>query len=145
MSRSAQLNDREAAYHVPHLQTTDICHLQSPSCLPHTHTHKNTHRSATVLASKASVPLIFLISQTVCCSTPYFATRGMKESRWAKREKDGRAGNSFIGEGSCVLKGAALAGKTLLQPKCDWFFQMAAHSAQVIVLFPSSADSEMRV
>lgn len=39
---------------------------------------------------------------------------GMKETRQAKREKEDRGDDSFIREGSYVLKGAALAAKTFL-------------------------------
>lgn len=51
MSWSVHLNDRKAAYHVPHRQATDICHLQSfsfplasPSfCLLNRHSYTSAH------------------------------------------------------------------------------------------------------
>lgn len=52
MSWSVHLNDRKAAYHVPHRQATDICHLHSfsfplpaspASCLPNKHLYALAH------------------------------------------------------------------------------------------------------
>lgn len=71
--------------------------------------------------------------------------RGMIGTGRAKREKEDRGDNSFIPEGSYVLKGAALAAKTFLWHVSNWYFEMAAHSAEVMGQFRSSADWEMRV
>lgn len=75
-SCSAHLKDREAAYHVRNRQATDICHLQSfiiplpVSAPPNTRSHTLCFFCHTVPTSKASPPLIFLITQTVHSSTP---------------------------------------------------------------------------
>lgn len=118
MSRSVHPNDRKAAYRVPHRRATDICHLQSFISTPPPPTHTYTH-SCTLLSrrrvptSKASLPLISLITQTVCSSTPpSSAARGNEKSE--KGEGEDRGDDSFIREGSYVLKGAALAAKTFL-------------------------------
>lgn len=152
------LNDRKAAYHVPHRLATDICHLQSfsfplslPASLTHIYTllHTRTHCSASaeVPTSKASLPLISLITQTVRSSTPPSSSAQRIEKK-EKREK-GRGktegDESFIQEGSYVLKGSALAAKTFLWHVSNWYFEMAAYSAEVMGQFPLSADWEMRM
>lgn len=154
MSRSVHLNDRKAAYHVPHRQATDICHLQSfilplPASAPITnnHTHKHPQRSP---SSESPLPK-HLCHLSLSSLKPFAALllpprrRGMKRTRWAKREREDRGDDSFIWEGSYVLKGAALAAKTFLWHVSNWYFEMAAHSAEVMGQFPSSADWEMRL
>lgn len=163
MGRSVHLNDRNAAYHVPNRQATDICHLRSPffqslflasehtpkasrmQLKKHKHTHTLFRRSAESPLSKASLPLISVITQTVCRSTPPSSA-----ARWKRNKTDGegqeedRADDSFIREGSYVLIGAALAAKTFLWHVSDWYVEVAAHSAEVMEQFLSSADWKMR-
>lgn len=127
ISWSVHLNDRKAAYHVPHRLATDICHLQSfsfplslPASLTHIYTllHTQTHCSASaeVPTSKASLPLISLITQTVRGSAlPSSAGQRIEKKETREKGKGKTEGDeSFIQEGSYVLKGSALAAKTFL-------------------------------
>lgn len=120
---SVRLKDRKVAYHDRNHQATDICHLQSfiiPSLflpryvLPHALSCALCFCCRTVPASKASLPLIFLITQTVHSSTP------PSSPTWGN-EKDEMAGNGegedggddlFVLEDSCVVKGVASAAES---------------------------------
>lgn len=115
MSWSVHLNDRKAAYHVPHRQATDICHLQSfsfplasPSfCLLNRHSYTSAHIHTLfckhrVSTSKASLPLISLITQTVCCSTPpSSAAWGNGRNETGEKGK-GRQRGRFIHSGGLI-------------------------------------------
>lgn len=160
MSWSVHLNDRKAAYHVPHRQATDICHLQSfifppPRLWPpppqHTPIRTRTHYTH---CSGAESPLPKHLCHLSLSSLKLFAVALLLPLRRAgneknetgrKREREDRGDDSFIWEGSYVLKGAALAAKTFLWHVSNWYFEMVAHSAEVMGQFPSSADWEMRV
>ena len=104
---------------------TDICHLQSfifplPASAPitnnRTHSHTYAHRSP---SSESPLPK-HLCHLSLSSLKPFAALllpprrRGMKRTRRAKREREDRGDDSFIWEGSYVLKGAALAAKTFL-------------------------------
>lgn len=100
---SVHLNDRKAAYHVPHRRATDICHLQSfifplPASPKHIPLHSRTHIhtlffSRRVPTSKASLPLFCLITQTVCRSTPpSSAARGTEQDEESEKGKGRQRG-----------------------------------------------------
>lgn len=116
MSWSVHLNDRKAAYHVPHRQATDICHLQSfifppspplaPASPTYTYTHSHTLHTLfwrRVPTSKASLPLISLITQTVRSSTSPSSTARREWKEWdgAKKGK-GRQRGRFIHLGGLI-------------------------------------------
>lgn len=101
MSRSLHLSDRKAAYHVPHRLATDICHLQSsasPAELTHTYTLSRIRTlfcSCRVPTSKASLPLISLITQTVCSSTPPSPVAQWNEKEMGAKGKEKTEGTSY--------------------------------------------------
>lgn len=95
MSRSVHLNDRKAAYHVPHRQATDICHLQSfifplPASAPITnnHTHKHPQRSPTQSPHFQSISATYLSHHSNRLQHSSFL-HGAGE--W--KERDGQKGN----------------------------------------------------
>lgn len=131
-----------------HLSPSVFHLLSAPLTHTYTHSHTYTHCSAS-----AESPLPKHLCHLSLSSLKLFAAAlllplrrgGMKRTRRAKREREDRGDDSFIWEGSYVLKGAALAAKTFLWHVSNWYFEMAAHSAEVMGQFPSSADWEMRV
>lgn len=158
MSRSVHLKDRKAAYHVRNRQATDICHLQSfisllPASVPPANTHVYTLAQIHTLLL-AQCPHFRSISATYLS---HHSNRSLRHSSFLYcagewKEWDGEGGGGGIGDelfilaDSHVLKGAALAAKkTFFWHVSNWYFETAAHSAEVMRRFPSSADREMRV
>lgn len=123
MSRFVCLNDRKAAYHVPHHQATDICHLHSFSfhlgASPLFFVHNaHTHTALLVPTSKASLPLISLITQAVCNRPPSSRAQGNeKEMGGGKKKKEEENGPSIHPGGVIASKRRCFGSKTFT-PAC---------------------------